>query len=447
MEVRFDFYLRFLVSILLFTPSAEIWSQFHSGVILDKVICLAEPEESYALYLPNSYREDVLWPVIYFFDCEGRGTLPVRKYKEIADEFGLILVCSNNSRNGRLDANFRSADAVFNDSQHRLRIDPNRIFTSGLSGGSRLALTLSLNQLYNVKGVIGMGAGESALPKYQLNKKYPIKYVGLVGNRDLNYLEQKELSLKLDELDIENILIISSLDHVWASKEDFRLSWLWITGVSSETLQSIYLNKISVAADSISRLDQELMLNDLGIDPKGFLPAINNKTRADLTKAENRNRFLEVRLRSNIKDSLNTIYENGTRNNQKVEWIMSTITTYKKNTKSRNLNLNHLIYYRVLDWVREATKASALQKIDTGKYMEALTLFEIHELTTGNKPFCELWYARIHALSGNNKSALFHISRLLEFRTTDFASIDSDPYFQSLKELPGYQKIKSKAQD
>ena len=38
------------------------------GVILDSVACCAQPDQTYALFLPSTYTEDTTWPVLFIFD-------------------------------------------------------------------------------------------------------------------------------------------------------------------------------------------------------------------------------------------------------------------------------------------------------------------------------------------------------------------------------------------
>jgi hypothetical protein len=69
------------------------------GVVLDQIPCDVDPTQSYAVYLPSSYTPLKRWPIIYAFDPEARGRVPVNLYKEVAEKYGYIIVGSNNSRN------------------------------------------------------------------------------------------------------------------------------------------------------------------------------------------------------------------------------------------------------------------------------------------------------------------------------------------------------------
>src|SRR5258706_4916806 len=101
---------------------------FEAGRIISPVFCTTDPGQSYAIYIPVKGNSEPL-PVVYFFDPHGNGSLPLAKYKTLADLYNLILVGSNNSKNGN---DWSMAENIwnnlFNDSQKRLKINANRIY-------------------------------------------------------------------------------------------------------------------------------------------------------------------------------------------------------------------------------------------------------------------------------------------------------------------------------
>jgi len=56
------------------------------GKIIERVVCLKDAGQSYALYLPLNYATDRRWPVIYAFDPAARGMLPVERFKDAAEK-------------------------------------------------------------------------------------------------------------------------------------------------------------------------------------------------------------------------------------------------------------------------------------------------------------------------------------------------------------------------
>src|SRR5437868_794348 len=111
-----------------------------AGKITDNIICDAQPQLSYCLYLPNSYSSQKSFPVIFIFDAHADGKLPVGKYSGLAEESGFVLVASNNSKNGiQYDSLVSMANIMMQDASSKISIDANRRYVMGFSGGARVA--------------------------------------------------------------------------------------------------------------------------------------------------------------------------------------------------------------------------------------------------------------------------------------------------------------------
>jgi len=65
------------------TPAAqdEAPQVFASGAVIPNVTALANPRQSYALYLPLKYSREHRWPVIYVFDPGARGQLALQQFQ------------------------------------------------------------------------------------------------------------------------------------------------------------------------------------------------------------------------------------------------------------------------------------------------------------------------------------------------------------------------------
>ena len=196
-----------VLSLFLFFQKA--YAQAHiealeKGVIIDTVWCLQQPAETYALYLPSYYSKEKKWPVVYIFEPAARGNLPLKHFREGAEKYGYILVASNNAKNGPWDPIFNAADALFLDTFERFEIDTGRVYTSGFSGGSRAALAVAVITK-KVQGVIACGAGFPTVPSYKPTSVDKFVYIGLVGNKDMNYSEHHDVQQTLNNLKSKTI--------------------------------------------------------------------------------------------------------------------------------------------------------------------------------------------------------------------------------------------------
>lgn len=117
--------------------------QLQTGAIIERVTCRADAGQSYALFLPSRYTPQKRWPIIYCFDPAARGRVPLERFKEAAEKYGVIVAGSNNSRNGSSDVAV-AVNAMMKDAGERLMIDPRRVYTAGFSGGGRVATSVAL---------------------------------------------------------------------------------------------------------------------------------------------------------------------------------------------------------------------------------------------------------------------------------------------------------------
>ena len=133
--------------------------EFAAGQLIERVVCKADQSQSYALFLPSNYTPARKWPIIYCFDPGARGSLPVERFKEAAEQYGYIVAGSNNSRNGPGVPIKQIINGLLEDTHERLEIDDSRVYTAGFSGGARLACAVGYMFNGKIAGVIASGGG------------------------------------------------------------------------------------------------------------------------------------------------------------------------------------------------------------------------------------------------------------------------------------------------
>ena len=194
---------------------------FETGKVITHVICKADPTQSYALYIPAKGNNDKL-PVVYFFDPHGDGALPLDKYKALSDSYDFILIGSNNSKNGN---DWPTAENIwstlFNDSQKRLKIDQDRIYLCGFSGGAKVATYLGLHQ-NEIKGVIANGAG---LPDILNAGNFNFSFTAVAGEGDLNMTDLVAIANGLDQTQTRHRIIFFDGIHEWAPETTMNIAF------------------------------------------------------------------------------------------------------------------------------------------------------------------------------------------------------------------------------
>ncbi len=239
------------------------------GIIIDSIYCNQSVEQSYALYLPEEYDNKISWPIIILLEPMARGSFAVEKFVLAAEEYGYIIAGSNNSRNGPYQNNYDSFDYLLEDVQSKFNVNRQRIYVAGFSGGSRTALAIA-SQVNFIAGVIGCGAALPTISQGRPNKNDDFVYVGVVGNKDMNYREMFELKDFLSEINIPNELIIFDASHQWPPPEVNLKAVEWLH------LQSIKLKLIPIDSS--------------------FLESVKHNRREEALKLENDNNLIEALL-------------------------------------------------------------------------------------------------------------------------------------------------------
>lgn len=186
------------------------------GVVHESVTVPDEPAQSYALYVPRSYTPDRPSPILYFFEPRARGPVPVQRFAKAAEQFGWLVVASNNSRNGPIDIALQAANAMWRDTHRRFAIDDKRIYLGGFSGGVRVATNLALGSL-PVAGVIGVGGGFPHGGDPGEKARFP--FYAAAGDEDFNLAEMRLIWRGYTKRGVPVRLRVFRGTHEWLPEE------------------------------------------------------------------------------------------------------------------------------------------------------------------------------------------------------------------------------------
>ena len=103
--------------------SQKAGSTLPVGTVIPSITCDANPNQTYALYLPSNISPKRNWPIIFVFDPGARGQLAVETVRAAAEKYGYIVAASNNSHNGPLGGFAEAAQAMWRDTQTKLPVD------------------------------------------------------------------------------------------------------------------------------------------------------------------------------------------------------------------------------------------------------------------------------------------------------------------------------------
>jgi poly(3-hydroxybutyrate) depolymerase len=189
------------------------------------VTCEDAPEQSYVLYLPRAYAAAKAWPILYGFSPNADGGSIAELYREAAEEVGWILAASNNARNGGWPPIEAAMQALWKDTHRRFSIDDERVFTTGWSGGARMALLFSA--LHPVAGVIPIGGGAAS----DIDRASKATAVFLVrGDRDRGAEQEQEgLEKRMREEGFSFTVKRFTGEHELPSKKVAREAVRWLS--------------------------------------------------------------------------------------------------------------------------------------------------------------------------------------------------------------------------
>jgi len=193
-------------------PAETGYKNLPAGKVYKHISVAGDTSISYALYLPTSYNSQKANRVMFIFDAHAGGALPVEKYKSLAEKYHVILAASNNSKNGQsAGERNRIITGFMSDVEKQFHVDMKKVYTAGFSGGARVATLVALYNS-NVAGVIGCAAG---FPQVQNPVNTSFQWVGVVGDKDFNFLELKNLNRQLKANRFKSRLLVFSGKHEW----------------------------------------------------------------------------------------------------------------------------------------------------------------------------------------------------------------------------------------
>ncbi|MEQ6123018.1 hypothetical protein AAON49_02310 [Pseudotenacibaculum sp. MALMAid0570] len=200
--------------------------EFEIGKVINQVP-VKNSSDTFSLYLPTKFNPNQLSSIVFIFDPSGNGNNGINVFVEAAERFNYILVCSNATKNGRsYEVNFAAANALFKTIFSTFSIDEKQMYAAGFSGGSRLASSIAAltNQF---QAVIACGAGMTINNAYK-PKENMFSFIGLVGDRDMNYQEMLNTKKSLDKVGVTNELLIYEDTHRWPPKKQIERAFEWI---------------------------------------------------------------------------------------------------------------------------------------------------------------------------------------------------------------------------
>jgi hypothetical protein len=431
------------------------YTQPKKGVLVEKELCRADTNYSYAYYLPSYYDFMKRWPVIFIFEPGARGPLGIEVFKEMAEQRGYAIFCSNNARNGPTRLIMDAAEAMFKDVYSRFSLLNERTYLSGFSGGSRVSSMIAA-MTGKVNTIIGAGAGFSErIEDLEIN----FDYYGITSYLDFNYSEMMSLEKKLDSMEVNHAFSIFDGAHDWPPPLQIEMAVLWMEitdmkqGImdTDETVVKRYstiMDSLQAAyADSGRFLDQVRSLKNW----RNAVSGIGNTERPDsilqpllddpvvLQKMAYADALLEqeVSLSKELKIGLEGLiipylYEEQP-DKYWEDWLIR-INEFKADSVVEMQQMGTRIQLRIVAncWMEFYSFMENKRTDKAGKFLHVWEIFDPESLAL------HWYYAKYFTETNNKKKAVQHLETCRELGMKNYTRLQSDTTFSK---LVGYKKF------
>lgn len=423
-----------------FTITAADKDSFETGKIINNVVCKNDALQSYALYIPLKFKNEEL-PLIYFFDPHADGSLPLKKYKSLADEYGFILIGSNNSKNGNdWQTTENIWNSLFNDTQNRLTFNHNRIYTCGFSGGAKVASYIALHH-NEIKGVIANGAG---LPDETPAGNFNFSFTAITGRGDMNMTDLVALNNELNKTQARHRIIFFDGKHEWAPESTMNIAFESLEFdamhdkliTKNDSLLNVYIN------ESKKRLNDDLKTNNLLQADEECRLSINMLS--ELTNEVNWFKEKDISITNNIsyskqlqsqqnlfsiEQNKKVTYQQQFQNGDMQYWT-SSINDVQ--TKGKSHTDEGEMYQRLLAYLSLAFYSISNQLINNNQNEPAQYFVALYKLADSTNS--EAWYfsAILNARNNKAKEAENDLLKAVGYGFNDVNRIMLQPEFQKL---------------
>jgi hypothetical protein len=174
-------------------------------------------DQRYQLYVPRDYNPDRLWPLVLFVS-PGDDPLGWRFWQKPCEEKGAFFCAAYGAGNNcPAGQRLRIILDAFDDVRRHYKVDPDRTYLTGFSGGGRMACTIAFALPEYFGGVAPVGGTNplNGLDYLRLRVRDRLSVAFLTGEKDFNRRENEEFMFPLfTDLGIRSKLwVVPKLDH------------------------------------------------------------------------------------------------------------------------------------------------------------------------------------------------------------------------------------------
>jgi dienelactone hydrolase len=429
--------------------------EFRKGEIIDRVVCLSDPAQSYALYLPAGYTPERKWPIIYGFDPGARGRLPVERFKAAAEKYGFIVAGSNNSRNGPDVPVLDIVKSFIEDAGSRLSIDEKRIYLTGFSGGARVACAVGFKYKGLIAGVIACGGG---FPRQITpSAATPFALFAVAGTEDFNLPEVKRLGRALAGAGVPNRTEVFEGGHTWPPESVCAeaVEWMELRAMisgrrekSPSLIDELFKKQLSkaesvepyLAYEGNRRLAEDFKgLKDVseferkaaGLKDSKEVRQYLKQEREQEEKQDRRSRDLFA-LKAAMRDP---------ESEHAASDLKRAIADLRSKSQVKESSPDRSLARRLLDLLFISSYEESRAHLHTKNYEQAASSLRVAAEIRPENWRVHYELACAYALGGAKKKAIDSLKKAVEKGLSDAAELDRNPQLDSIREEAEYRKL------
>jgi hypothetical protein len=188
--------------------------------------------QKYQLFVPKSYNASTNWPCIVFIS-PGDDPLGWKYWQQVCEERDILFCAAYGAGNGcPAGKRIRIVLDVFDDVRREYRIDPDRTYLAGFSGGGRMACTIGFALPEYFGGVIPI-CGTNPLPKldylrHRLRDRLSVAFI--TGATDFNRKETEDFMFPLlQDLSIRaRLWVVPKIGHAIPAPDVLTDALKWL---------------------------------------------------------------------------------------------------------------------------------------------------------------------------------------------------------------------------
>ncbi len=426
--------------------------------MVEGLACESDPTQTYTLYLPSTYDPASRWPVLLVLDPRGRSVVAAELFRGTAEEYGWIILSSNDTRSDEsMEPNRLALNALWAEIHSRYAIDPRRIYAAGFSGTVFVAYLVA-QQTGGLAGVIGAGGRyiEDALEKNQ------VAMFGAVGDTDFNYPEMRQMDEFLARQGNPHRLEVFPGGHEWMPEPLARqaVEWMELEAMRSgrrprdETLIARLYAEDMAAADRLERSGDPLgALERCGAIDRTFQELHDTSEARDLAeRLAARRELKQARKERERWDAYEAKYL--TESFPAVYAFRAAEVAPAAAVLARDLRLDDLQHHAVADGWEATTARRLLNNLYTtiafyltrdlfssGMYGHAAAALEVATRIREDSPV--VWYnlACARARAGRESAAVEALERAVDLGYSDVDHIEADQDLGPIRDLERYRAL------